>query len=222
MSRVPYRLRYAARPMVLCMGPARGWGGPIVLVPGGQFWTRRRAGVGFRWVVPDTHDYFLRRPGRLSSKSGADTIISCGDLRLVGSARHRKVSHSRGLGPAARWGGVPKVAPEPPPYMVLRAVWLVALVFQKVAPELLPWPVGVLVVAPMGWCSKSWGGIPKSCPRILDGVVFQKLGCCSKTLSQNPHGSMGWCSKSWDGVPKSCPRIPTLYTTEQNVTFVNF
>ena len=58
--------------------------GPIVLVPGGLFWTRRRAGVGFRWVVPDTHDYFLPRPkaGRLSSKSGPDMIISCGDLRL--------------------------------------------------------------------------------------------------------------------------------------------
>ena len=83
----------------------------------------------------------------------------------------------------------------------------------------------------MGWCSKSWGGAPKSCPRILDGVVFQKdgwcskklfqngvvfekLGWCSKKLSQNPHGSMGWCSKSWGCVPKSCPRIPTLYTTE--------
>ena len=116
-----------------------------------------------------------------------DMIISCGDLRLVGSARHRKVSHSRGLGPAARWGGVPKVAPEPSPYIVLRAVWLVALVFQKVAPESPLWPVGVLVVAPMGWCSKSWGGVPKSCPRILDGVVFQKLGWCSKKLSQNPH-----------------------------------
>ena len=51
--------------------------------------------------------------------------------------------------------GVPKVAPEPSPYMVLRAVWLVALVFQKVAPEPPPWPVGVLVVAPG-----------------LDGVVF--------------------------------------------------
>ena len=40
----------------------------------------------------------------------------------------------------ARWGGAPKVASEPSPYMVLRAVWLVALrldgvVFQKVAPE---------------------------------------------------------------------------------------
>ena len=112
-------------------------------------------------------------------------IISCGDLRLVGSARHRKVPRSRGLGPAARWGGVPKVAPEPSPCMVLRAVWLVALVFQKVAPEPPPWPIGVLVVATMGWCSKSWGGVPKSCPRILTLI--------------------------WGGVPKHCPRIPTLY-----------
>ena len=40
------------------------------------------------------------------------------------------------------------------------------MVFQKVAPELLPWPVGVLAVVPMGWCSKSWGGVPKGCPRI--------------------------------------------------------
>ena len=59
--------------------------------------------------------------------------------------------------------------------MVLRAVWLVALridavVFQKVAPEFLPWPVYVLIVAPG-----------------LDGVVFQKLGWFSKKLSQRPH-----------------------------------
>ena len=145
------------------------------------------------------------KSGGLKCKSGPDMIISCGDLRLVGS--HRKVSHSRGLGPAAQWGSVPKVAPEPSPYKVLRAAWLVALVFQKVAPELLPWPVGCAD----GWCSKSWGGVPKSCPRIptarwgdvpkvgvvlqkvvpesprLDGVVFQKLGWCSKKLSQNPH-----------------------------------
>ena len=184
--------------MVLCMGPAKGGTGPIILVPGGLFWTRRRAGVGCRRIVPDTHDYFLLRPkaGRLhpSSKSGPDMIMSCGDLRLVGSTRHREVvknPHIRGL--ALRLG-VLKVAPEPSPYMGRRAVWLVALrldgvVFQKVAPELLPWPVGVLIVAPgldevvfqkLGWCSKS-------CPRILDGV----------------------------GVPKSCPRIPTLYTTAQ-------
>ena len=118
--------------------------------------------------------------------------------------------------------------------MVLRVVWLVALrpdgmVLQKVSPEPPPWPVGVLVVAPMGWC---WGGVPKSCPRIptarwggvlkvgvvlqkvvpesprLDCVVFQKLGWCSKRLSQNPHGSMGWCSKSWCGVPKKLSQNP--------------
>ena len=156
-------------------------------------------------VQADTHDYFLPRPCRLSSKSGADMIISCDDQRLVSSARHRKVSHSRGLGPAARWGGVPKVAPE-----------------------LLPWPVGVLVVASMGWCSKNWGGVPKSCPRIsaagwggvpkvgvvlqnvipesprLDGVLFRKLGWCSKKLSQNPHSV--YYSFLPDGIVKiRCP-----------------
>ena len=50
--------------------------------------------------------------------------------------------------------------------MVLRAVWLVALMFKIVAPEPPAWPVSVLVVAPMGWWSKIWGGVPKSCPRI--------------------------------------------------------
>ena len=125
-------------------------------------------------VQADTHDYFLPRPGRLSSKSGADMIISCGDLRLVGS--HRKVSHSRGLGPAARWGGVPKVAPELLPWPVfslLRRWGGVGVVFQKVVPE-----------SSMGWCSKSWGDVPKSCPRIPTarwggvpkvGVVFQRV-----------------------------------------------
>ena len=62
-----------------------------------------------------------------------------------------------------------------------------------------------------GGIFKSWGGVPKSCPIIptarwggvpkvgvvlqkvvpesprLDGVVFQKLGWCSRKLSQNPH-----------------------------------
>ena len=131
-------------------------------------------------------------------------IISCGDQRLVGSARQCPT-------PAvwARWGGVPKVALE-----------------------LLPWPVGVLFVASMGWCSKSWGVVVPESPRLdgvvfqklgwcskklsQNGAVFQKLGWCSKTLSQNLHGSMGWCSKSWGVVPKSCPRITILYTTEQN------
>ena len=98
------------------------------------------------------------------------------------------MSHSRGLSPAARWGGFTKVA------------------------ELLPLPVGVLVVASIGWCwggvpkklsqNPRWGGVPKvrvvlqkivpESPR-LDGVVFLKLGWCSKKLSQNPR---------WGGVPK--------------------
>ena len=106
-------------------------------------------------------------------------IISCDDPRLVGSTNHRKwfrhdyflrqskagrlhpssksgqeppLSRTK---PAAPWGGVPKVAPETSPYMVLRAVWLVALrldgvVFQKVAPELL------IYIGDAG----RWGGIP--------------------------------------------------------------
>ena len=146
----------------------------------------------------DTHDYFLTRGSHRK-----DMIISCEDLRLVGSARHCPT-----LAVCALRGGVPKVAPE-----------------------LLPWPVGVLVVAPMGWRSKKlsqnprwggvpevgevlsqnprWGGVPKV--RVLFQkwggvstveVVFQKaapesptarwggvpkLGWCSKKLSQNPH-----------------------------------
>ena len=98
-------------------------------------------------------------------KTSADMIISCGDLRLV---------------------------IEKCPTL---AVWALRLGVPKVAPELLPWPVGVLVVASMGWRSKKlsqnphWGGVPKV------GVVLQKVV---------PESSMGWC---WGGVPKSCPRI---------------
>ena len=134
------------------------------------------------------------KAGRLSSKSGPDMIISCGDQKLVGSARQ-----------------CPTLA-----------VWALRLGVPKATPELLPWPVGVLVVASMGWCFKRlsqnphwggvpkvgvvlqkivrepligwcWGGVPKRCPRILDGVVFKKLGWFSKKLSQNPR---------WGGVPK--------------------
>ena len=58
-----------------------------------------------------------------------------------GTPPHRAVGILGQLcGPAARWGAVQKIATEPP-----------------------PWPVGVFVVAPMGWC---WGGVPQSCPRI--------------------------------------------------------
>ena len=168
--------------MVLCRGPPVGGAGPIVLAPGGLFWTRRRAGVGFRWVVPDTHDYFLPRPGRLSSKNGAEMIISCGDLRLVGS--HRKASPlsrsgpcgsmgwcSKGCtgtltiygvargpvgGPAARWGGVPKGCARTPTL----AGWCSRCCADRVV---------------LGWCSKK---VVQESPRH-DGVVFQKLGWCS-------------------------------------------
>ena len=87
-----------------------------------------------------------------------------------------------------------------------------------------------------GGIFKSWGGVPKICPRIptarwggvpkvgvvlqkivpesprLDGVVFQKLGWCSKKLFQNPtlyttirvrmhaytHGYANLCAQSKD------------------------
>ena len=146
------------------MGPARGWGGPRSIGPGGLFWTRRRAGVGFRRVVPDTHDYFLRRPkaGRHSSKSGQDMIISCGDLSLSSKSGQESRSDwwpwcSKGCTRTLTIYGVARG--------LVVALRLDGVLIPKVAPDLLPWPVGVLVVAPMGWCSKSWGGVPKSCPR---------------------------------------------------------
>ena len=62
---------------------------------------------------------------------------------------------SKTLSQSPRWGGVPKVG----------------VVLKKVVPK-----------SSMGWSSKSWVGAPKSCSRILDGVVFQKLGWCSKKV----------------------------------------
>ena len=113
-------------------------------------------------------------------------LISCGGLRLVGSTRHRKVvqnPHSilsrSGWSPCGSLGGVPKVAPEPSPYMVLRAVWLVALRLGgvEVAAELLPC-IGdagrlraiwlVLSLLRRGPAAR-WSGVPKV------GVVFQKV-----------------------------------------------
>ena len=149
-------------------GPPGGWGGPHSIGPR-LFWTWRRAGVCFRWVVPDTHDYFMPRPGRLSSKSGADMIISCDDQRLVGSARQC-------------------------PTLAVWALRLGGVVFQRLHQNSYP---GRLVFSLL----RRWGGVPKvgvvfqkvvpESP-LLDGVVFQKLGWCSKKLSQNPHVSMGW------------------------------
>ena len=158
--------------------------GQIVFVPGGLFWTRRRAGVGFRLVVPDTHDYFLPRPGRLSSKSGADMIISCGDLRLVGSYRNCPLSWSWPCG-SVGWccKGCTRTLTI---YGVARG-----LVGGSGVPKSC-----TRTPTLAGWCSRC----------CADGVV---LGLCSKKLSQNPHGSMGWCSKSWGGARKGCPRIPT-------------
>ena len=81
---------------------ATGRGEEVVVKPNTAGGSMGRARCRHRKVVQNphsvqanTHDYFLRRPTacRLhqSSRSGPDMIISCGDLRLVGSSRHRKV-----------------------------------------------------------------------------------------------------------------------------------
>ena len=125
--------------------------------------------------------------GRLSL---THMIISCRDL--VGS--HRKMVQTRLFLAATKgWSAPPVIekcptlavwalqlgglvfqgsAPEPSPNMVLRAVWLVALVLQKVAPEPPSWPADVLIFAPMGWCSKSWGGVPKKLSQNSHSVYF--------------------------------------------------
>ena len=81
--------------MVLCMGPARGWGGPIVSVPGGLFWTRRMAGVGFRRVVLDL---LVRRGTKMFCPSrkkhcsvGVPIDLSTPDVFCLSSTRHRKI-----------------------------------------------------------------------------------------------------------------------------------
>ena len=145
-------------------------------------------------------------------------IISFGDQRLVGSARQCPT-----LAVWARWGGVPKVAPE-----------------------LLTWPVGVAsmgwyskklsprldgaVFQKLGWCSKKlsqnprWGGVPNIGVVFQklsqNGVLLQKLGWCSKKLSQNgvvfqkvvpeyprldgvEFQKLGWCSKKLSQNPHS-------------------
>ena len=131
------------------MGPARGWGGPNRIGPRRAVLDAAKGGCCFSVCYPVTHDYFLPRPGRLSSKSVP--LSRCGPCGSVGRC-------SKGC------TRIPTLA---------------------------------------GWCSRC----------CVDGVVFQKLGWCSKKLSQNPRGSMGWCFKSWAGIPKSCSRIPTLFTT---------
>ena len=133
------------------MGPARGGAGPIVVVPGRLYWMRRSAGVGFRRVVPDTRDYFLRQPKAVrlhpSSKSGPHMIISCGDLRLVGSTRHRKVvqnPHSISL--RSGWWPLGSVG------WCLKGCTRIHTIY-SVARSLVGGPAA------------RWGGVPKSCTR---------------------------------------------------------
>ena len=133
-------------------------------------------------VQADTHDYFLPRPGRLSSKSGPTLAVSA--LRLGGMMFQRLCQNPHHIWCCARSGWWPwcskKLHQNPHPgrlvFSLLRrwgGVPKVGVVFQKVVPE-----------SSVGWCSKSWGGVPKSCPRIPTarwggvpkvGVVFQKV-----------------------------------------------
>ena len=147
-------------------------------------------------VQADTHDYFLPRPGRLSSKSGADIIISCGDQRLVGSARQC-------------------------PTLAIWALRLRGVVFQMLHQNSYPGRLVFLLLRRWGGVGVVFQKVVSEFPR-LDRVVFQKLEWCSKQLSRNPHVAMGWCSKSWGGVLKNCPRILTLYTTGLFFCFAMF
>ena len=113
-------------------------------------------------------------------------IISFGDLRLVGSARQ-----CPSLAVWALWlGGVvfqrlhQNSYPGRLVFSLLRRWGGVGVVFQKVVPE-----------SSMGCVSKVGVVLQQVVPESprLDGVVFQKLGWCSKKLSQNPR---------WGGVPK--------------------
>ena len=112
-------------------------------------------------VQADIHDYFLRRPnaGRLhpSSKSGPDMIISCGDLRLVGSARHRKVvQNSHSILSRSCWWPCGSVR------------WCSkgctrTLTIYGVARGLVGGP------------ASRWGGVPKSCTRTTTLYTFVNI-----------------------------------------------
>ena len=112
-------------------------------------------------VQADTHDYFLPRLGRLSPKSvPLSRSGPCGSVEWCSKGCTRTLTIygvARGLVGSP---GVPKSCTRTPTL----AGWCSrccadGVVFQKVVPE---------------------------SPR-LDGMVFQKLGWCSKKLSQNPH-----------------------------------
>ena len=140
--------------MVLCIGPAGGGGGgragPIVLVPGGLFWTRRRAGVGFRWVVPDTHDYFL--PALIEKWCRHDYFLR---RPKAGRFSSKSVPLSRS-GPCGSVGWCSKGCTRTPTL----AGWCSRCCVDGVV---------------LGWCSKKlsqnprWGGVPKV------GVVLRKI-----------------------------------------------
>ena len=108
-------------------------------------------------VQADTHDYFLPRPGRLSSKSGPDMIISCGD---------EKCSTLTVL--ALRLGGVMSQRLHQNPHHIWWCAWS----------GWWPWCSKKLHQIPTlaGWCSHC----------CTDRLVFQKMGWCSKKLFQNP------------------------------------
>ena len=78
-------------------GPPGGGAGPIVLVPGRLFWTRRGAGVGFRRVVPEPHVrrrsiFFVPAVKTLLGHSvGVPIDLSTPDVFCLSSNRHRKV-----------------------------------------------------------------------------------------------------------------------------------
>ena len=124
-----------------------------------------------------------------STKSGPDMIISCGDLRLVGSTRHQKVSQN--------------------PHTILsRSGWWPCSSVGWCSTRSLT--IDGVTLSLVGGPAARWGGGPKSCTRTP--TLYRRCWPVGVlVVSPGPCGSMGWCSKSWGGVPKSCPRIPTLY-----------
>ena len=88
--------------------------------------------------------FLLLRQGPLARWGGVPKVVVVFQkLKWCSKKWHQNphpVLSRSGWWPCGSLGGVPKVAPEPSPYMVLPAVWLVALwldgvVFQNVASE---------------------------------------------------------------------------------------
>ena len=109
--------------------------------------------------------------------------------------------------PAAWWGGVPKVAPEPSPYIWCctwsgwwpcgSMGWCSKKLHQN---SYLGWLVfSLLRWGSMGWCSKSWGGVPKSCPRIPT-LYTNWVNKCSDSPQSFGHSE-------WSRVNSECIRV---------------